>query len=99
MVIWNLWHQGKLFLIGPVTGLPGIFLGPFYYYLIAPFYLLSRGDPLLSGMFLAFLSTLAIFMLYYLGWKFHSRAAGGRAVLTGGVSYFMGLAGRGGSNP
>ena len=30
LVIWKLWHEGKPFLIGPVTGLAGIFLGPFY---------------------------------------------------------------------
>ena len=40
LVIWDLWHNGKPFLIGPVTGLTGIFLGPFYYYLISPFYLI-----------------------------------------------------------
>jgi len=99
LVIWELWHKKDIFLIGPVTGLPGIFLGPFYYYLIAPFYLLSRGDPLLSGMFLAFLSTLAIFMLYYLGWKFHSRASGIIASAIGAFSYYIVLTGRWLSNP
>ncbi|MBI4157851.1 hypothetical protein HY502_03320, partial [Candidatus Woesebacteria bacterium] len=45
LIIWDLWHSGKLFLIGPTTGIAGIFRGPFYYYLIAPFYLLGGGDP------------------------------------------------------
>ena len=54
-VIWRLWHEGRPFLIGPVTGLQGIFLGPFYYYLIAPFYLISGGNPALPAYFLAFL--------------------------------------------
>ena len=38
LVIWDLINKGKLFLIGPTTGLAGVFRGPFYYYLIAPFY-------------------------------------------------------------
>src|SRR3990167_8398219 len=45
LVIWDLWHNGKFFLIGPTTGIAGIFRGPFYYYLIAPLYLIGRGDP------------------------------------------------------
>src|SRR3990170_231651 len=43
-VIWDLWHKGKFFLIGPTTGIEGVFRGPWYYWLIAPFYLLARGD-------------------------------------------------------
>ena len=27
LTVWNLWHEGKFFLTGPVTGLAGIFLG------------------------------------------------------------------------
>src|SRR3989338_740654 len=53
LVIWKLWHEGKPFLIGPVTGLSGIFLGPFYYYLIAPLYLIGKGDPVFPAFFLA----------------------------------------------
>lgn len=76
LVIWKLWHEGKLFLIGPVTGLAGIFLGPFYYYLIAPFYLLGKGDPVIPALFLAGLTTTAVLVLYVLGSSFHSKTAG-----------------------
>ena len=62
-VIWRLWHEGRPFLIGPVTGLQGIFLGPLYYYLIAPFYLIGGGSPIIPAVFLAFLSTIAVFFL------------------------------------
>jgi len=99
LVIWRLWHEGKLFLIGPVTGLAGIFLGPLYYYIIAPIYILSGGSPIFPAVFLAFTSTVAIFLLYYLGWKFHSRAAGVIAATIGAFSYYIVLAGRWLSNP
>lgn len=87
LAIWDLWHKGKLFLVGPVTGLKGIFLGPFYYYLIAPLYLLGRGNPVYPAIFLAFLSTLALFFLYILGTRMHSRATGLIAATIGAFSY------------
>ena len=99
LVIWRLWNEGKLFLIGPVTGLAGIFLGPLYYYMIAPFYLIGGGSPVLPALFLGFTATLATFMLYYLGWKFHSRTTGIFAALVGSFSYYIVLAGRWLANP
>lgn len=99
LVIWRLWHDGKFFLIGPVTGLAGIFLGPLYYYIIAPIYLLSGGSPILPAVFLGFSAALANFFLYYLGWKFHSRPAGIIAATIGAFSYFIVLSGRWLSNP
>lgn len=37
--------RGDITLIGPTTGLPGVFLGPYMYYLLIPGYLLSQGSP------------------------------------------------------
>lgn len=99
MVIWNLWHGGKFFLIGPVTGLEGIFLGPFYYYLIAPFYLIGGGNPVFPAVFLSFLSTIALYLLYRLGKIIHSKEAGFLALVIGGFSYSLVLASRWLSNP
>lgn len=87
LVIWDLWHKGRFFLIGPVTGLTGIFLGPFYYYLLAPLYLIGGGNPLFPAYFLAFLGTLAVLMMYLLGVKMHSRTAGIIAAILGGFSF------------
>lgn len=99
LVIWKLWNEGKPFLIGPITGLKGIFLGPFYYYLIAPLYLIGGGDPVYPAVFLAFLSTLALLVIYCLGWKMHSRAAGIIAATIGGFSYYIVTTSRWLSNP
>lgn len=99
LVIWRLWHEGDPFLVGPVTGLSGIFLGPLYYYLIAPFYLIGGGNPVYPAYFLAFLSVCALFIIYYLGKRMHSRAAGIIAAAVGGFSYYLVLAGRWLANP
>ena len=99
MVIWRLWNEGKFFLIGPVTGLAGIFLGPFYYYLIAPFYLISGGNPVLPAVFLAFLATIAIYFLYLLGKELQDRITGLIAAVIAGFSYHIVPASRWLSNP
>lgn len=99
LVIWKLWHEGKPFLIGPVTGLAGIFLGPFYYYLIAPFYLIGGGNPLYPAYFLAFLATLAVGLLYFLGAKMHSKTAGIFAAIIAAFSYNLVYNSRWLSNP
>ena len=99
LVIWRLWHEGKLFLIGPVTGLAGIFLGPFYYYLITPLYLIGGGDPVVVSIFLAALSVVALLFLYKLGSEMHSRTAGLIGAVIGGFSYYIIYNSRWLSNP
>lgn len=98
-IIWDLWHKGKFFLIGPVTGLAGIFLGPLYYYLIAPFYLIGGGNPVYPSIFLSFLVTLSILFTYILGKKFHSRVVGLFAAIIATFSASLVGAGRWLSNP
>lgn len=76
LVIWNLLHNGKFFLIGPTTGIEGIFLGPFYYYFIAPAYAIGRGHPAAAAIFLALVNVLAIYLVYLFGKKYFNRATG-----------------------
>lgn len=76
LVIWNLWHQQKLFLIGPTTGVEGIFLGPFYYYLIAPAYLVGGGNPVYPAVWLAVINVAGIALLYSLGKKYFGGPTG-----------------------
>lgn len=99
LVIWRLWHEGNFFLTGPVTGLAGIFLGPAFYYIISPFYLLGNGSPIYPSIFLSFTTTVAALVLYILGKKFHSREAGLFAATIFSFSYFLILASRWLSNP
>ncbi len=99
MVVWNLIHNGKFFLIGPTTGIAGIFRGPLYYYLIAPFYFLGGGDPIWPSIFLSFTTILANLLMYYLGFKFHSRVAGLLAATVASFSFNITIASRWLSNP
>ena len=99
LVIWNFWHHGKFFLIGPTTGIAGIFRGPYYYYLIAPFYLIGGGSPIFPSVFLAILSVVAIYLLYILGKESQSRATGLIAAIIASCSFYIIFASRWLSNP
>src|SRR3990167_10509215 len=87
LVIWDLWHKGKFFLIGPTTGIEGIFLGPFYYYLIAPFYLLGRGDPVFPAVGLGLITTAAVFLIYRVTADYFNPKTGLLAAFLYGLSY------------
>lgn len=99
LVIWQFWNEGKLFLIGPTTGIEGIFRGPWYYWLIAPFYLLGGGNPIWPSVFLALTSVLAIGLLFYLASKVVGRLAGFIAVIIASFSYILIITSRWLSNP
>jgi len=99
LVIWDFWHKGKLFLIGPITGLAGIFRGPYYYWFIAPFYLIGKGNPLFPSVFLIFTSVVAIAFIYYLGSKIQGRATGIIAAILAAFSFNIVMASRWFSNP
>ncbi|MEK7188499.1 MAG: glycosyltransferase family 39 protein [Patescibacteria group bacterium] len=99
LTISDIWHKGDIPFIGPTTGIAGIFRGPFYYYLIAPFYLLGGGDPIYPSIFLSFTTILAVLLIYYLGFKIHGRVAGLIAAIIAAFSFNIVMASRWLSNP
>ncbi len=99
LVIWDFIHLHKFFLIGPTTGLPGIFRGPYYYYLIAPFYALGGGNPVWPSVFLAFTTVVAIALIYLLGTKIQNKATGLIAAVIASFSFYIVYASRWLSNP
>lgn len=97
--IWNLWHLGHIPFIGPTTGIAGIFRGPFYYYLIAPFYLIGNGNPTYPSVFLSVTTVIASGFMYYLGFKVQDRITGLIAAILSSFSLNIILASRWLSNP
>lgn len=67
LVIRKLIMDHKFFLVGPVTGLEGIFLGPLFYYLLAPFYWIGSGNPGVAAIFLSSIYIITMILIYRLG--------------------------------
>src|SRR3989337_859181 len=83
LVIWDFWKNGKLFLIGPTTGIEGVFRGPWYYWLITPFYILGKGNPVWPSVFLSLTTVVGIFLAYKLADKLAGKWAGIIAAIVG----------------
>lgn len=54
----------------PVGGLPGVFHGVFYYYIVAPAYYFGQGSPIIAAFWMSFLSSLGVFVVYFFTYKF-----------------------------
>lgn len=59
--------KGDLKIVGPPTGVEGLFHGPLYYYLYAPFYFLSEGDPAYAAGFLRLANAIGVFLIFLVG--------------------------------
>ncbi|MEI6326715.1 MAG: phospholipid carrier-dependent glycosyltransferase [Candidatus Roizmanbacteria bacterium] len=56
-------------IIGPQTDIAGLFHGPLYWYMLAPFYYFGNGNPYVAKMFLILTSLVCIPTLYYVTYK------------------------------
>lgn len=99
LAVWDLWHLGHIPFIGPVTGIAGIFRGPFYFWLIAPFYLIGKGNPIYPSVFLSVTTVIASGLMYYLGFKIQDRITGLIAATLSSFSFNIIMASRWLSNP
>src|SRR3989344_7563277 len=59
-------YERNLTLIGPHTGLPGIFYGPWWYYFLSPILLISGGDPQKVANIFAIIGIISNLALYIL---------------------------------
>lgn len=59
-------YEGKITLIGPTTGLPGVFYGPWWYYFLSPLLYLSGGNPQKVAIFFGFLGVATVIGVYFL---------------------------------
>lgn len=99
LVIWDFIYKGKAFLIGPTTGIAGIFRGPWYYWLITPFYWLGNGNPVYPLIFLILTTIAAIAIIYYLGYKIQGKSTGILAAIIASFSFYIIDASKWLSNP
>lgn len=70
VIVSDFLQNGNLFFIGPQTSIGDMYLGPFYYYLIAPFLFLYNFNPVGPAIFVAVLSIITTYLLYLIGKKY-----------------------------
>lgn len=59
--------SGDLKILGPsVSGIPGFYHGVLYYYIIAPAYLLGKGNPITVAYWMSFVNALVTFVIFIL---------------------------------
>ena len=68
--------HGHLTLIGPTTGIDGLFHGPLYYYFLTPLYFLTGGNPAHVAVVMGFFNSLAIFAIFAVAALCMNRIAG-----------------------
>lgn len=67
LVVSHLIKEADLIFIGPVTSIGNMYLGPFYYYFMAPFLALSYPSPLGPAIGVALVNVALVFFIYYWG--------------------------------
>lgn len=68
--------RGQLTLLGPRASAGDFFLGPIYYYMMAPFLFLSNLDPVGPAVMVALFGIATVFLVYFVGRKFFGERAG-----------------------
>ncbi len=79
--------QGNLRLVGPTTLIDGLFHGPLYYYIFAPFHFISGGNPEVINAFLRVLNATGIVWVFLIGYFLYGRKTGFLAAFLYAVSF------------
>ncbi len=82
--------QGDLMFVGPGTSIGNMYLGPLYYYMMAPALLLANFSPVGPAVMVALLNTITIFLVWYVARKWfpsQGRAQINIPALTGAFLY------------
>lgn len=85
--------------IGPTTGIEGLFLGPFWYYLITPGYFIGGGSPATASYFVVFIESLTIPLIYVLLSRYWSKGPALLASFFWAFSHYLIRSSRWFSNP
>lgn len=68
--------HGHLKLVGPPTSISGLFHGPLFYYIWAPFYGLFKGDPVGIAAFLRVANAFGVLIVFFIGWSLFNKYVG-----------------------
>ncbi|HUD09709.1 MAG TPA: glycosyltransferase family 39 protein [Patescibacteria group bacterium] len=75
LVVYNILH-GHLTLLGPTSSVGGFFLGPIYYYFMAPFLWLFNYNPVGPAVMVAIFGIATVWLIYVVGKDFFNTKVG-----------------------
>src|SRR3990167_9278603 len=99
LVVKRMLIDGKFPLLGPITSVGSIYMGPVYYFLMAPFLYLWRFDPVGPAVMVALLSLCTILIIYKIGKDYFHSAVGLIAAFTYSIARLSVVYGRASWNP
>jgi len=76
LVVSGMVHHFTIPLIGPTTGLPGLFYGPWWYYSLVPAFIVGGGNPQIINLFMALTGIVVIIIGYFVGVKISGKGFG-----------------------
>ncbi len=91
--------QGDLTFLGPRSSAGDFYLGPIYYYLMAPFLWLSNFHPVGPAIMVALFSIATVYLIYRIGGKFFDKNTGLIAALLYSISPLVIIHSRSSWNP
>ncbi len=89
LIVRRFLKQGDLMFIGPQTSIGNMYLGPWYYYLIAPSLLLANFNPIGPAVFNAFVGVASVYFIWLIGKKLFRNKVGLISALLAGFSPVM----------
>lgn len=98
LVVYNILH-GHLTLLGPTASVGGFFLGPIYYYFMAPFLWLFQYNPVGPAVMIALAGIVTVWFVYVVGTQFFDRTTGIIAALLMAISPLVLVYSRSSWNP
>lgn len=75
LVVYNILH-GHFTLLGPTASVGGFFLGPIYYYFMAPALWIAHYSPVGPAVMIALFGILTVWFVYFVGARFFNKTAG-----------------------
>lgn len=76
VIVRDFLKNANFFFIGPQTSIGNMYLGPYYYYFIAPALLLALFSPIGPAAFVALLGVLTVYLLYRIAAKWFNLRIG-----------------------
>lgn len=99
LVVKRMIVDHKLTLLGPITSVGSMYMGPVYYYMMVPALALSGLNPVGPAIMVALLSIATVFAVYYLGNRYFSKTVGLIASFFYAISPLAIIQGRSSWNP